>query len=159
MPGYVKAIVVVLAGASVLTAAQAQNLKYAKFSTPLYLGTRAQPSFTGEGVKFLRYKSQIREQFATNAIAAGHYTIISFGCGSSCSINLVGDIRSGRILEFPISGEEFPASTIETDPKSRIFTARWSNIAFTTCTTRTYVFDGLHFIQRERDRFENKFCE
>ncbi|WP_232283403.1 hypothetical protein [Sphingomonas sp. PAMC 26617] len=143
---------------TIATPAGSQSIDFPKYAVPVYVGVRAQPNFAGDGARFAKMRTRIREGFAANAIAAGHYTVIQIGCGSSCTLNLIGDVRSGHIVEFPVGREEYPGVQIITDPKSRLFTAKWGNIAFTTCRTRLYSFDGLRFTQIGKDEFQNKSC-
>lgn len=140
------------------TPVQSQSVDFRKYTVPIYMGVRAQPNLTGSGSRFATMRTKIREGFAANPIAAGHYAVIQIGCGSGCTWNLVGNLRTGNIVEFPIGGEEYPGVEIITDPKSRLFTVKWGNVAFTTCKTRLYSFDGLRFTQIGRDEFENKSC-
>jgi hypothetical protein len=134
---------------------QAQTLDFERYKVPLYTGPRAQPVFTGEGAKFAHMQTRIREAFAANEIAAGHYIVLQIGCGTGCTWNIVGDVRTGHLIEFPLGGETYQGLTILTDPKSRLFTARWD---FERCTTRTYSLEGTRFVQVGRDEVENKGC-
>lgn len=142
----------------IATPGLSQPLRHSRHNVPLYTGPRAKPVFTGEGARFANMRSRVREAFATNAIAAGHYIVLQIGCGSGCTSNIVGDLRTGRLLDFPLGGEEYQGLDILTEPKSKLFVARWSNVAFTTCTTRYYTLEGARFIQVARDSFENKSC-
>lgn len=144
--------------ALLVTPGQAQDANQNRFTVPIYSGPRAQPIFTGEGVKFAHVRSRIREAFTANAIAAGHYVVVQVGCGTGCTWNIVGDVRSGRLMEFPLGGEEYQGLDIITDPKSTLFIARWGDVAFSTCTTRLYSLESDRFVQVGRDEFENKSC-
>jgi hypothetical protein len=138
--------------------AGSRSIDFQKYAVPVYTGPRAQPNFTGNGARFAMMRTRIREGFAANPIAAGHYTVIQIGCGGGCTTNLVGDLRNGHIVEFPVGGEPYPGVEIISHPKSRLFTVKWGNVAFTTCTTRLYSFDGLKFTQIGRDELLNKSC-
>src|SRR5947208_1678292 len=44
------------------------------------------------------FRTKLREGAAQGPNFAGHYTIVSFGCGTQCQNNWLIDARSGRIL-------------------------------------------------------------
>jgi hypothetical protein len=141
--------------ALVAAPAAAQMIDFDRYKVPLYTGPRAQPVFAGQGAKFARMQTRIREAFVANAIAAGHYVVAQIGCGSGCTFNIVGDVRTGQLMEFPLGGETYQGLSILTDPKSKLFTARWG---FDNCTTRTYSLEGTRFVKIGADEVESKGC-
>lgn len=147
-------LLVGLIAALLPVAAQAQAGRD-RFAVPLYTGPRVQPVFTGPGAQFAMLRSRIREAFTTNSIAAGHYVVVQIGCGTGCTTNIVGNVRTGQLIEFPLGGEEYQGLDILTSPKSKLFTARWG---FDDCTTRTYSLEGTRFVQVGRDEYERKGC-
>lgn len=148
-----KALIGIVAALSAVTArAQAP---YDRYTVPVYTGVRAQPKFTGTGAQFAMLRSQVREAFAANAIVAGHYVVVQVGCGTGCTTNIVGDVRTGQLLSFPLGGEEYQGLDIAAEPRSRLFTARWG---FDDCTTRTYALEGVRFVRVGRDRYSKKRC-
>jgi hypothetical protein len=40
----------------------------------------------------------------------GHFSLIEIGCGTSCIFAFLIDGRDGRLVDFPLGGEELPAS-------------------------------------------------
>lgn len=135
--------------------AAAQMLDFERYRVPLYSGPRAQPVLKGPGAQYARLQTRIREAFVANEIAAGHYVVIQTGCGTGCTWNVVGDLRTGQLMDFPLGGEEYQGLSILTDPKSRLFTAKWG---FNACVTRTYSLEGARFVQLGRDETEDKGC-
>lgn len=135
--------------------AAAQMPDFERYRVPLYSGPRAQPILTGHGARYARMQTRIREAFVANEIAAGHYVVLQTGCGTGCTWNIVGDIRTGQLMDFPLGGEEYQGLSILTDPKSSLFTAKWG---FDACIIRTYSLEGTRFVQIGRDEVENKGC-
>src|ERR1700751_4512276 len=96
--------------------ASAQAPDFHRYSVTVYAGPRAAPDFSGPDKQYLTYRTVIRDGFCYNPIAAGHYTVISAGCGAGCVLYWYGDIRTGKIMTFPIGGEDYPGLTITTNP-------------------------------------------
>jgi hypothetical protein len=138
---------------------QAQVVEFKTYPVPLYTGPRAAPDFSGSAARFKMFQTAIAEGFLANPIAAGHYTIITVGCGTGCTFNWLGDLRSGRIFEFPIGGEHYQGLRISTSTKDRQITASWSSDAsWSDCNTRTYIFDGARFRQIGADVKTSSSC-
>jgi len=106
-------------------AASAQAINEKEYVVSVYSGPRAKPDFASASPKFSRLRTAIGNGFKSNPIAAGHYTIIQVGCGTGCTFNVVGDVRSGRLFDFPIGGELYQSLEIITRPNSRLMVARW----------------------------------
>lgn len=147
--------VVVLGLVLAAVPASAQMLDFERYRVPLYTGSRAQPILSGRGAQYARMQTRIRAAFVANEIAAGHYVVLQTGCGTGCTWNIVGDLKTGQLMDFPLSGEEYQGLSILTDPKSRLFTAKWG---FDACTTRTYALEGVRFVQLGSDEVESKGC-
>lgn len=135
-----------------------QNIDLKQYEVPVYTGRRALPDFTGSGARYRNFRTRITMGFRANAIAMGHYTVVTAGCGTSCKWSWVGDVRSGKIFEFPLGGESYPGLEIITAPNSRIVMVRWSNVEFSNCTTRLYSFNGARFRQVAPDRHKETYC-
>lgn len=141
--------------ALVAFAASGQDFDFSKFDVPLYRGVRAKPAFTGKGAEFFQLRTRIRNAFAAEKIAAGHYVVIQIGCGSGCTQNIVGDVKTGQLFSFPLSGEAYQGLRISTSPTSRLFSASWG---FNDCTRLTYVLSGTKFVQIGKEEVSNKGC-
>jgi hypothetical protein len=50
------------------------------------------------------YRTRLREGAAKGSNFAGHYTIITWGCGSDCYDIAVVDVRTGRVWFAPFTG-------------------------------------------------------
>jgi len=64
-----------------------------------YAGEPAAVDFTGNAPA-LEFKTTIRQQAAKGPNFAGHYTVVSWGCGSSCQQNAIVDAKTGKIVAY-----------------------------------------------------------
>ena len=62
----------------------------------IYRGKTATPVF--ETKEEREFRSQIRRQAAKGPNFAGHYTVVSWGCGTECTRFVVVDAQTGRIV-------------------------------------------------------------
>ena len=52
------------------------------------------------------FRTRITEAYKTNEVSfAGHYVLSTFGCGASCIMGFMVDVRDGKIYDLPL-GEE-----------------------------------------------------
>jgi hypothetical protein len=130
-----------------------------RYSVPVYAGPRAAPDFAGPGKQYLTYRTVIRDGFLHNPITAGHFTIISAGCGAGCILYWYGELHTGRIETFPIGGENYPGLTLSTNPGSRLVVAKWDDPQSGACTSRSYLLRGAQFFREGSDRAMRKSCE
>jgi hypothetical protein len=130
-----------------------------RYSVPVYGGARAAPDFSGPDKQYLTYQTAIRAGFCYNPIAAGHYTVVSAGCGAGCVLYWYGDVRTGKIMTFPIGGENFPSLTLASDPGSRLVMAKWDDAQNGACTLRNYLLTGSQFLRVGPDRANRSSCE
>ena len=138
--------------------AASQSVDAKKYEVPVYSGQRARPNFAGDGEKYLRFKTAITNGFRSNPIAMGHYTIITVGCGTSCTFSWVGDVRTGKIITFPLGGEDYPELQILTRPNNRLILTLWGSYSGESCTGRLYAFDGDKFVPASAERKSPNSC-
>jgi hypothetical protein len=62
----------------------------------IYRGKTAMPVFTTRQER--EFRTQIRRQAAKGPNFAGHYTLVTWGCGTQCTSFVIVDARTGRIL-------------------------------------------------------------
>ena len=65
------------------------------------------PDFAGRDKKFYSYRTRIMKGLEAGPNYAGEFSIIQFGCGTSCSVVFIANNRTGQIFDFPFSGEGF----------------------------------------------------
>lgn len=98
--------------------------KYA--SASVFHGPVQLPHFKDRDRAFADYRTRISDGMRQGANFAGHYALIGWGCGTSCKVYVVGDVITGRMFDFPLSGEEFIDLRIEAWPDSRLILASWA---------------------------------
>lgn len=78
------------------------------FPAEIYNGPLADPDFSTnpEAKQFI---SRIKEACANGINFAGHYTMVIWGCGTSCQTGVVVDRKTGKIFDGPTTflGSEF----------------------------------------------------
>jgi hypothetical protein len=62
-------------------------------------GRPATPKLTSQFEKM--YRTRIREGAKHPANFAGHYTVVDWGCGTSCGVYVIVDNLTGRVYEPP----------------------------------------------------------
>ncbi|CAN5118813.1 hypothetical protein BH10PLA2_BH10PLA2_00180 [soil metagenome] len=145
--------------ASAANASMAQRLNPKDYAVPVYMGPRAKPDFTGEGRQYLNYRTAITNGFRSNPLTAGHYTVITVGCGTACTFHWIGDVRSGKILPFPVGGEDYPQTEIITKPDARLLVVKWGDYGDNDCHARLYAFTNEQFKQIGPDKHKGSGCD
>lgn len=130
-----------------------------RYSVPIYTGPRAAPDFSGSDRQYLTYRTVIRDGFHNSPLTAGHYAIVSAGCGAGCILYWYGDVRTGKIMTFPIGGENYPGLTLTSVPGSRLVIAKWDNPQNGFCMSRNYLLSGAQFFRSGSDRTARSSCE
>ena len=73
-----------------------QPLKLEDFAVPVSSTSKvAQPRIDSSEAR--RYRTVIRQGAADGPNFAGHFAVVAWGCGSSCSERAIVDTRSGRV--------------------------------------------------------------
>jgi len=71
--------------------------KFSTYPTPKYDGPIASPDVESHPRSKL-YRTKIREGVKDGPNFAGHYTIVWWGCGTSCSELAIVDVRNGKVF-------------------------------------------------------------
>jgi hypothetical protein len=142
---------------------QVREHKFEQYSVPVYRGPAAGPNFKSlKGSLF--YKTRIREGFKNGVNFAGHYALVIFGCGTGCRGGYLIDIRSGRIFDFPLGGEENYELTLDYRPNSRLLKTSWEAVAdkepyTATCVHQEFLLTGNVFKLLSQSKTPGKECE
>ena len=59
------------------------------------------PDFVGRDKAFKEYRTRIRRGMIAGPTFAGHYTVITIGCGGGCAVYYIGDNLTGQVFDFP----------------------------------------------------------
>ena len=85
-----------------------------------YNGKSKTPDFKGRDKAFASFRTRITDGMNGRPTFAGEYSIIQFGCGTSCSVILVANHRTGQVYDFPFSGAEYGPVTLRYAPVSSL---------------------------------------
>jgi hypothetical protein len=125
-----------------------QEARYQDYAVAAWHGPRHAPDFTGPGQKYREYRTNIRWGFANGKLFAGPHVLFGIGCGTGCVTVYLGDLQTGRISEFPLSGEEFYQLTFDVRPDSRLVKVHWQDSASNRCVAEDVVYTGTQFTRR-----------
>lgn len=80
------------------------------------------PDFAGRDKQFAYL---ILAAMKEGANFAGHYTILTIGCGTGCTYNLILDRKTGAVGELPYGGEQQQQLKLRYGLKSNLLGATW----------------------------------
>ena len=66
----------------------------------VFSGTPATVQFLGAFLDAYTFRTRIRSEVKQGANFAGHYTVVSIGCGTNCANHALVDTKTGRIIAF-----------------------------------------------------------
>ena len=104
----------------------------------------APPDLRGEWSQF---RTRIREGWGKSANFAGHYVIITWGCGSGCRVGVVGNHLTGEIFSLGLGGASQMHLEMEYNQESNYILARWDDFETHYCVTQSYIWTGSEFTQ------------
>ena len=119
---------------------------FEQHAVSVYSGPPAKPKFQSlPGSK--EYKTRISDGIKQGASFAGHYTIVTFGCGTGCSASFLVDVKSGNIFDFPLGGEEYNMLSMDYRLDSKLIKANWTDGDFDNpiCVRQELVLQGTAF--------------
>jgi len=121
------------------------------FKVAMYTGKLAEPDFTNNP-KALRFKTRIKETCKKGINFAGHYTIVSYGCGTSCESYKIVDRINGKIINLPTFGAS-ASIEFQKDSKMVIHNVGWINANLIReaihAEVKHFQWDGNDFIEIE----------
>jgi hypothetical protein len=112
---------------------------FADYPTKTYLkGKSVLPKMTESVVHF---RTRIRNGMKAGPNFGGHYTLIEIGCGTSCIFAFLIDARNGRVVDFPLGGEENYQLQMKYGIDSTLLQAEWMDTSvgdYDTCVRAYY---------------------
>ncbi|MGQ2952669.1 MAG: hypothetical protein ACT6RN_23710 [Agrobacterium sp.] len=78
-----------------------------------YSGPIRLPDFKARDRDYATFRTRISDSMKAGVNFAGQYAITQMGCGSSCSIAFVSDLKTGQQFRFPYGGEEAGPMTLK----------------------------------------------
>ncbi|TWC80154.1 hypothetical protein FB593_107195 [Rhizobium sp. SJZ105] len=89
----------------------------------IYSGPVRLPDFNRRDRDFATFRTRISNGMKAGVNFSGQYAITQIGCGSSCSIAFVSDLKTGQQFRFPYGGEEAGPMTLKHSADSRLLIA------------------------------------
>jgi|JI10StandDraft_1071094.scaffolds.fasta_scaffold734724_1 hypothetical protein len=86
------------------TVAQEDILKFEDYPVKeIFNGQTAEPILSKPWAK--RYRTRIRDGIIndTGVNFAGHYSVITIGCGTGCAIMVIADVQTGKLYPPPLT--------------------------------------------------------
>ncbi|MCZ7487168.1 hypothetical protein [Rhizobium rhizogenes] len=106
----------------------------------IYSGPIRLPDFRGRDRDFATFRTSISNGMKAGVNFSGQYAITQIGCGSSCSIVFVSDLKTGQQFRFPYGGEEAGPMTLKHSADSRLLIATWRD--GDQCALESMIFNG-----------------
>lgn len=118
---------------------------FGKYPAEPHRGKIGLPDFRGRDRSSAMYRTRITEGAKGGPNFAGHLALVEIGCGSGCRFVPVIDVRDGRVLRFPLGGDENPSLDLKYRVNSRLVAARWTVEG--RCKHQNLVWTGSAFQQ------------
>lgn len=139
--------------------ASAETFGGRQYAVAVYRGPIAKPNFSGKGASFHQLRTVISQGFRKGATFAGHYTLVSFGCGANCVMTVMGDVKTGALSSFPIGGEGYNGLDMSFTADSRFVAVRWSSdFQRVDCIVQQYVLTGGKLVAHGGRQTFNQPC-
>ena len=124
----------------------------------IYRGPIVLPDFKGRDKAFSNYRTRISDEIKTGPNFAGHYALVSIGCGTSCRFAFVADVATGQVYDFPYGGEENYDMVLLYSAKNESVSVRW--ISGDNCMRDYLTWTGSTFKIQGPQRIGNRqLCE
>lgn len=127
-----------------------QPWPFQKYAAAIYRGAPARPKL--ESALAREHVTMIRKAVVRGPNFAGHYTVVDWGCGTSCGVYVIVNDRTGKVYEPPeiskgvdlgVAGPEFrPDSTlmvVASCPPPEVYGLK-------NCERKFYKWDGSRFV-------------
>ena len=111
----------------------------------VYQGPIRLPDFSGREREYSRFRTKITNEMKTGPNFAGHYAIITIGCGTGCNFSFVGDVATGKLFDFPYGGEGYYVLGLQYNVKEKYISAKWVNLEENSCIYDFLEWDGKKF--------------
>jgi hypothetical protein len=99
--------------------------RYADYPAESLNGDFVKPDFSGSQSSYAMYRTRIIDAANGGAQLGGRYAVAQFGCGTDCTAAFIIDGATGRIIDFPLGGEDNPDLALYFKPESRLIKSMW----------------------------------
>lgn len=110
----------------------------------VYSGPIAKPDFNRRDKKFATFRTRITEGMKNGVNFSGEYALTEIGCGTSCSVAVLSNIRTGEQFEFPIGGEESGPLSLKYAADSSLLVT--SHRDLNSCVLESLLFNGSEWV-------------
>jgi len=121
---------------------------FEQYAVSVYSGPSAKPDFQSLPSSRM-FRTMIRDGIKEGVNFAGHYVFVTFGCGTDCSSSFLVDVKSGKIFDFPLGGEENYGLSLDYRRDSKLIKASWIEgddpVGNPICVRKELVLKGATF--------------
>ena len=149
--GWTLPLVTIAATIAPTQAAVPGGSRFEDYRVPVYRGASHAPDFTGPGRRYRNLRTNISLGFAQGRRFAGHFVLFGIGCGTGCVSVTLGDLKTGRIYDFPLGGEDNSMLRFQVRPDSRLVKAHWEKQdgPRVQCVFEDVLLTGTTFTRRQ----------
>jgi hypothetical protein len=144
------------------TTAGLDAFKFTAYPASTFAGPKVPPSFTGAGRNYSDFRTRIKEGAASGPNFAGHFTVVTIGCGAECTWSAIVDNSNGRIQSFEIGGHGSGEDSTTADTKFEVDSNLLKEVASDPadehgCIYSAYLWTGtsLRLIGRQKAQLPN----
>lgn len=137
---------VLLVGACALAVmcSAAISAPFDQFPATLYAGKPKLPDFNRRDKQYRPMRTRISAGVRAGVNYAGKYVIIDIGCGTGCHIPSMVDASTGRVLPFPLGGEDNMYLSMKYQVNSNLLVAQWQD-SNDECLQEALIWTGSKF--------------
>ncbi|MBS0193618.1 MAG: hypothetical protein JSR34_05170 [Proteobacteria bacterium] len=119
------------------------GIAFERYAAAPYTGPVVMPDFNGTERAYREYRTRLAAGAQSGVNFAGHYAIVTFGCGAECLMGYMVDERNGGVRELGYGGENQTNLGLAYKPNSSLLkVSYWDG---TACHSEAVVWDGTHF--------------
>lgn len=140
-----------------VTATKPKTPDFAAYAAVPYRGPIGVPDFRGRDRQHASYRTRILASAKAGPNFAGHLALVPIGCGAGCVFVPVVDVKTGRVFDSPLGGEDQLSLVMKYQVTSRLIAARY--IADDRCKFEEIVWTGSSFKRSAvKDLGEREVC-
>ena len=117
-------------------------------ATP-FSGTAVMPDYTGDQKDYAEYRSRLDEAAKGGVNFAGELALAQWGCGTECSAVTAIDLRTGKLYNFPLGGEDNLSLDLKFQATSNLVAATWQSgddsKSHHYCVSQSFLWTGSGF--------------
>jgi hypothetical protein len=123
--------------------AKAEAPAFSRYAADPYRGPVQLPDFRGRDREHANFRTRILAGAKGGPNFAGHFAMVEIGCGSSCRFVPVVDVQTGRVITFPLGGEDYYSLDLKYRVDSKLVSAHW--VADERCKREDIIWNGAAF--------------